>query len=237
MEVHHHPDVEKKNFKEYLLEGLMIFLAVTMGFFAEGLRENITKKEKETEYITSLARDLEKDKTELATIINYNTVEVKNLDSLLSFADSDLSDFKNRQQVYKYAGSVSNLTVFISNDATMSQLKSSGGLQFIKHSQIADSIAKYDQEMRGIYAAQGPYEKFINDATESMTKTLNFTLKDNGKKKAYPLVTNDKEKIQVFFNNVQLERGWTVNYIRNLQERVPFNAKLIALLKKEYDLK
>src|SRR5919205_297932 len=39
MEVHHHPHVEKKNFKEYLLEGLMIFLAVTMGFFAENLRE------------------------------------------------------------------------------------------------------------------------------------------------------------------------------------------------------
>jgi hypothetical protein len=34
MEVHHHPHVEKKNFKEYLLEGLMIFIAVTMGFFA-----------------------------------------------------------------------------------------------------------------------------------------------------------------------------------------------------------
>src|SRR5882762_10075503 len=47
MEVHHHPNVEKKNFKEYLLEGLMIFLAVTMGFFAESLRENIANHERE----------------------------------------------------------------------------------------------------------------------------------------------------------------------------------------------
>jgi hypothetical protein len=39
MEVHHHPRVEKKNFKEYFLEFLMIFLAVTMGFFAENIRE------------------------------------------------------------------------------------------------------------------------------------------------------------------------------------------------------
>src|SRR5271167_479611 len=45
MEVHHHPEVEKKGFKEYVLEGLMIFLAVTMGFFAESLRENITNNE------------------------------------------------------------------------------------------------------------------------------------------------------------------------------------------------
>jgi hypothetical protein len=34
MEVHH-PKVESKNFKEYFLEFLMIFLAVTMGFIAE----------------------------------------------------------------------------------------------------------------------------------------------------------------------------------------------------------
>ncbi len=43
MEVHHHPHVEKKAFKEYFLEFLMIFLAVTMGFFAEnkfGVKNN-----------------------------------------------------------------------------------------------------------------------------------------------------------------------------------------------------
>jgi len=38
MEVHH-PHVEKKRFKEYFLEFIMIFLAVTMGFFAETIRE------------------------------------------------------------------------------------------------------------------------------------------------------------------------------------------------------
>jgi len=34
MEVPHHPHVEKKSFKEYFLEGLMIFFAVTIGFIA-----------------------------------------------------------------------------------------------------------------------------------------------------------------------------------------------------------
>jgi hypothetical protein len=42
MEVHHHPDLhhKKKNFKEYFLEFLMIFLAVTPGFVAENIREH-----------------------------------------------------------------------------------------------------------------------------------------------------------------------------------------------------
>src|ERR1700733_4696770 len=43
MEVHHHPKVEKKNFKEYFLEFIMIFLAVTMGFIAENIREHFTE--------------------------------------------------------------------------------------------------------------------------------------------------------------------------------------------------
>ena len=51
MEVHHHPKVEKKNFKEYLLEGIMIFLAVTLGFFAENIREHLSDNAKEKEYI------------------------------------------------------------------------------------------------------------------------------------------------------------------------------------------
>ncbi len=42
MEVHHHPHVEKKSFKEYFLEFLLIFLAVTLGFFAESLKEHVS---------------------------------------------------------------------------------------------------------------------------------------------------------------------------------------------------
>ena len=46
MEVHHHPDLhhKRKNFKEYFLEFLMIFLAVTMGFIAENFRESMSAK-------------------------------------------------------------------------------------------------------------------------------------------------------------------------------------------------
>ena len=42
MEVHHHPDLhhKAKPWKEYFLEFIMIFLAVTMGFFAENIREH-----------------------------------------------------------------------------------------------------------------------------------------------------------------------------------------------------
>jgi hypothetical protein len=43
MEAHHPPEVEKKGFKEYLLEELRIFLAVFMDFIAENIREDYTE--------------------------------------------------------------------------------------------------------------------------------------------------------------------------------------------------
>src|ERR1700742_3721160 len=132
MEVHHHPNVEKKNFKEYLLEGLMIFLAVTMGFFAESLRENIDRKEKEKQYIESLVRDLKKDSVDLVSGIKDNKGKMKGLDSLIALAAQDMNDVNNRKLLYKYAWGVTYYSGFTSNDATMVQLKSSGGLQFIK---------------------------------------------------------------------------------------------------------
>jgi hypothetical protein len=55
MEVHHHSGMhhKKKNFKEYFLEFLMIFLAVTLGFFAENLRESQVQKDTTGKYVES----------------------------------------------------------------------------------------------------------------------------------------------------------------------------------------
>ncbi len=61
MEVHHHPHMGHKHFKEYFLEFLMIFLAVTMGFIAENIREHFTDRSKETEYIHGFISNVETD--------------------------------------------------------------------------------------------------------------------------------------------------------------------------------
>ena len=80
MEVHHHPDLhhKKKNFKEYFLEFLMIFLAVTMGFFAENIRENYVEHKSAREYASLLIEDLATDTVELkqgctCTEFNYHS--------------------------------------------------------------------------------------------------------------------------------------------------------------------
>ena len=67
MEVHHHPDLhhQKKPWKEYLLEGLMIFIAVMMGFIAENIREDITNNRHAHELTAQLVADLKADTAHL----------------------------------------------------------------------------------------------------------------------------------------------------------------------------
>jgi hypothetical protein len=57
MEVHHHSHHPKK-WKEYITEFLMLFLAVTLGFLAENLREVYVEKERSHELILQLQSDI-----------------------------------------------------------------------------------------------------------------------------------------------------------------------------------
>src|ERR1022692_987721 len=91
MEVHH-PHVEKKNFKEYILEGLMIFLAVTMGFFAESLREHITDNNREQQFAKALYTELFADSVTVSQVRTIDLKKEKYLDYLYAyFKDSTLT--------------------------------------------------------------------------------------------------------------------------------------------------
>src|SRR5580658_7068297 len=90
MEVHHHPEVEKKGIKEYILEGLMIFIAVTMGFFAESIRENITNGEHVKQLTMQLVGDLKNDTANLQENIIYETKLNKKEDSLFTLLQQPL---------------------------------------------------------------------------------------------------------------------------------------------------
>ncbi len=79
MEVHHHPHVEKKNFREYFLEFLMIFLAVTLGFFAENLREHINNGERIKNNIRSMIADLKSDTLMYSEVLKNNLYSVMDM--------------------------------------------------------------------------------------------------------------------------------------------------------------
>jgi len=134
MEVHHHPDVEKKGLKEYILEGLMIFLAVMMGFFAENIREGITETHVEKQYAKALYTELTDDSTVAATILHSRIEKEKDLDYLRGyFKDSSLTSLPRKfYPVYTRGFFIINRYAFEPKDGILSQLRSSGSLRYFK---------------------------------------------------------------------------------------------------------
>ncbi|MDE3184630.1 MAG: hypothetical protein KGM16_14520 [Bacteroidota bacterium] len=147
MEVHHHPDLhhKKKNFKEYFLEFLMIFLAVTLGFFAESLREHLVNVKKETEYIISVKEDLLTDTSSLSHLIPKAQLQLDKLDSLCILLN--LAANKNTYDIhrlyylnFRYSF---GLILFDQNERTISQIKSTGAFNLIENKECKDSITFY----------------------------------------------------------------------------------------------
>jgi hypothetical protein len=144
MEVHHHPHVEKKSFKEYLLEGLMIFVAVSMGFIAENIREYIVEKRQVKEYMIQLLENLKYDTTRMN---RNNAVNLKYCDYIDSFRHEIMearSGKVNAYKLYKYYRSY-GWTSVVFNTSAITQLKNSGALRLIENKKLVENLDDYYQ--------------------------------------------------------------------------------------------
>ena len=248
MEVHHHPDLHhrKKKFKEYLLEFFMIFLAVTMGFIAENVREGIGDREKERHYVESLVNNLKDDTASFASAIAENTAKEDSLQKMVLLSRKSLADTTVRRALYHYVSWASHYSIFKSNDATMMQLKNSDGFRYIRRDHVADSIANYDNELKYVYGAEELYVKASQEAIDAAAEMIDFSVgRDSSFMKSGerwnpgvmpPMLSTDPQKIHLLYNKIDLAWGWTDNYIRNMKERLPIATRLIAFLQEKYDL-
>ena len=143
MEVHQHRHQhEKKNWRSYFWEFLMLFLAVFCGFLAEYQLEHKIERDREKQFIYRILEDLKEDTSTLsATIKSYRESHEKN-DTLILLLSS--ADVKNQGSALYYLGrSASRSTRLAVHDATIQQLKNSGGLRLIQNEIVAKTIIEY----------------------------------------------------------------------------------------------
>ncbi len=145
MEVHHHPHVEKKNFKEYLLEGLMIFLAVSMGFVAENIRESLTENHKAQELARSLYLEVKADSIAIQQKIDLRMRKEQQMVYLRDFLrDSSLENLGSKVGIaFFWSYQVVARVLFEPQDGILSQLKNSNTLKFYKSIELQNAIGKY----------------------------------------------------------------------------------------------
>jgi hypothetical protein len=144
MEVHKHPHhvMHKKKWAEYLLEFFMIFFAVSLGFYAENMREKIADNAKTREYAKSLYEDLKQDSITLHNFVTYHLWKQPKFDSLILLLGA--RDIQKNARLLYYYHLISWIAYSIKgSDATIQQLRSSGNLRYFNDIQLYNTITRY----------------------------------------------------------------------------------------------
>lgn len=173
MEVHHHPNVEKKRFKEYFLEFIMIFLAVTMGFIAENIREDITEHQRAKIFAASIIEDLKADTAQIIRYSKYCTTAANNIDTFMNLlTTNDLANISTGKLYWYGLWGGAHIT-FVSNDVTFQQMKSSGSLSFFKP-EIATNIEKYDRLYRLLQSIDDMNRTIYTEVRKTRAQIFDF---------------------------------------------------------------
>jgi hypothetical protein len=118
----------------------MIFLAVTMGFIAEQIRERHVEKERLHNYFGSMVLDIESNTTAMDSAIRENSKMILKYDaivkSFLNSGDINRTAFAGNMGAVWYRG-------FTNRNETFEQMKSSGSLRYIDDFKLLTAIMQY----------------------------------------------------------------------------------------------
>jgi len=149
MEVHHHSHShEKKNWKSYVWEFLMLFLAVFCGFLAEYQLEHVIEHQREKKYMQALLEETKLD------ISEYDSV-LKRIYYIDPIADSLFHNIKQAEKynfniVSKWNTPFNNIKVaYFPSLTAINQLKYSGNLRLIKNQKLQQKIVMYETFIDG----------------------------------------------------------------------------------------
>ncbi len=135
----------KKSIKDYVLEGIMIFVAVSMGFIAENIRENITENNQAQELAESLYEEVKSDSMVVQQKIELRLKKEKQMVYLRDFMrDSSLDKLGSRfGKAAFWTNQVVSTILFEPQDGILMQLKNSNNFKFYRNRKLQNAVGKY----------------------------------------------------------------------------------------------
>ena len=148
----------RKSLGDYVREGAMIFVAVTLGFLADNVRDYRGEREAERSYMRALVDDLTVDSVRL-------TENIARLQGNIANADTMVHEFIVGRATGRYAPSIAthgryagNSVDLVFNDRTSSQLKGTGGMRLVRDTAIASALLRYWNNQERLREIRDRYE-------------------------------------------------------------------------------
>jgi hypothetical protein len=168
---------ESKPKREYFFDFLMLFLAVTLGFFADNYREDLSDKQKEKQNIESIIRTVAGDTLNMQRVINENEFYITGIDSFIALKKLNINSAGFKQKYYYFAFNyLLSEQYYKQNEAGYEQLSTSGVLRLITKDEVVSNLAAYNNSYITDVLSQEVicHELFMQQA-DLLSKILNLT--------------------------------------------------------------
>ena len=252
MEVDHTPHpTHKKKWSEYIIEFIMLFAAVTLGFFAENVRDYKTMIERKDQNLFSILQDLKQDSIFIESTIKYSDDGIRYFQKLKAklyeFHDNKLSE----NEFIKFTmdnidSSFVNQTVFL-NSSSYNNMIATGNLTYVESKDLKWKLSNYyetwnkridvngdeiDNVNNYFYREHLPIRKtYFNNILESS----NADIQNANYKRFYFDVKLIREKLinenLIIQTNVMLNK--VEDYNRKIKIFKNFNDELLEILSKK----
>lgn len=260
MEVHHsqHPG-HKKKWHEYLLEFLMLFLAVFLGFLAENFREHQVEKHRIKEHMHTMVENLKFDTTRYGISLRGYLTAMKGVDSFRHQIYEAIQGRVEANKLYYYNWKYGRTWgMAVTNASAMTQLKSSGMLRMVKNDSLLSAIGEYYERAYTslelarknslkkrdklidtysmIFSYMG-FDEILERDTVMVPGTDTYRNYINGilyRNPPLQLLTEDKKSFQKLYEDQASFESVVRNYIAVLRSSIERATSLMKLIKEEY---
>jgi hypothetical protein len=175
------PALEKgsiiKNWRKYLFEFVLIFLAVFLGFLADNIRENYGEQQHAIELARSLYDELKNDSITVVTKINGRHEKEQAIKYMIDFFRDSTLTSTSKELPYNFIWAITarSPTIFTPRTVVLEQLRSSGSLRYFKNDRLQKLVGDLSVAIDFIESRQQYENSIFNTYMEPiMTKHMDF---------------------------------------------------------------
>jgi hypothetical protein len=224
------------SWKRYGMEFLMVFAAITLGFFADNQREKWGETARGVQYAQRLVEDLDLDSIRMEEVKANYALKEQQLNRLIPLMQAGLGDKPCLDSLFAYftlpgSGSLVTGISFVENMATRDELKS-GNMRLIRSDSIVRHLSVYTRKEQIFMGNQTRYREkrlellgLIEEVYDMPRLGLD---KLQGKKPEPHLLPLDSKQLRKVSNAVANLQGM----LNNLESNVETIAEERRLLRK-----
>ena len=159
MEVHHpHHPTHKKKWAEYIIEFVMLFAAVTLGFLAENVREHQIMSHRVEQNKITILKDLQADSINISRALAIEDsciYRFNRLNNILYLAKTNkINQNQLIDSIKKFDNLIAYSTTLYVNNSSFKNMQSSGLLSYLDEGELKNTLASYyEVNFKGIEAA------------------------------------------------------------------------------------